>query len=169
MQRISLTSVGFLDQAPNTEKITTAVVLNRLLALKSISHKHLQWSRTSNTLLFSFLVRCLTECDFKHQRATLPAVKPSTSHAETGQFKKRNVTLWTAAKKTSAGGDGKGWECLRMEKEKEKEIGVVIPGKNKEQPCPTDIKGRRRRWLVGDNGGGSSHAPFGCWMLDQTL
>ena len=49
-----------------------------------------------------------------------------------------------------------------MEKEKEKEIGVVIPGKNEEQPCPTDIKGRRRRWLVGDNGGGSLHAPFGC-------
>jgi len=49
-----------------------------------------------------------------------------------------------------------------MEKEKEKETGVVMPGKNQEQLCPTDGKGRRRGWLVGDNGGGSSHAPFGC-------
>lgn len=35
---------SLLDQTPNTGKITTAVVLNRLLALQSISHKHLQWS-----------------------------------------------------------------------------------------------------------------------------
>lgn len=45
-----------MDQAPNTEKITTAVVLNRLLALQSVAHKHLQWSHTDviNLLFFWF-------------------------------------------------------------------------------------------------------------------
>lgn len=45
---------SLLDQAPNTGKITTAVVLNRLLALQSISHKHLQWSHTSKYIAFFF-------------------------------------------------------------------------------------------------------------------
>lgn len=76
---------SLLDQAPNTGKITTAVVLNRLLALQSISHKHLQWSHTSKCIAFfflSFLESFSTQCDPQHQRATLPAVKPSTSHCQ---------------------------------------------------------------------------------------
>lgn len=45
---------SLLDQAPNTGKIITAVVLNRLLALQSISHQHLQWSHTSKCIVYFF-------------------------------------------------------------------------------------------------------------------
>lgn len=81
---------SLLDQTPNTGKITTAVVLNRLLALQSISHKHLQWSLIHLNasfgccffFFFLFLESFSAQCDPQHQRATLPAVKPSTSHCQ---------------------------------------------------------------------------------------
>lgn len=109
----------FSDHAPKTEKNHNSRCAKEATSTdKYFTQTSALVSHTSNTPPFAILVSFLTQCNSQCQRAMLPAVKPLTSHASAGQFKKRNVTLWTAAKKTSAGGDGKGWECLRMEKEK---------------------------------------------------